>query len=420
LPAKNNYGIYGFTGGSMTRGSETTQFDFQQPDYSYGNRSAIEVIRLVPAIGKSAIDPHASLDHQNLERPSFTEAQLKEKVTEVADNYQIIADPKSAEKSAKQFGVTIANRDLLERGEPAILIISTAGSSLYDEKGNPNNEGNVLEMAYTAFKYKQPIVYGEGFGSGNSVDFEAEEYKQAAKDGKLVHEVRDHTGRITSYEAFQSLSALARALEHAGINISHLSSNASGAHLSSGMMAALPESSLTRAFLYNPTNVSDRTVIGLGAANIWEAIFKQGSYSKASKDPLQLTDERKQMAREVMASVKKRKFDQARARTHNPVKLWRQQKIFSRGNQNGQSAAVHSVVGQMRHPDMRQTVIFPEFAAQYKSPRDFEDYIRIVVRLGGTVIRQEDLESLKIPIGQYGHSHYPTVRQTLESYAFNR
>lgn len=100
--------------------------------------------------------------------------------------------------------------------------------------------------------------------------------------------------------------------------------------------------------------------------------------------------------------------------------MWRQQRIFSRGNGHGQSAAVHAVAGQLAHPGARTTYVFPEFAAQYKSPEDFVEFVRLISRLGGTAINVWDVKSLQIPLGQYGHSHYPSVRQTLEGYAFNR
>jgi hypothetical protein len=78
------------------------------------------------------------------------------------------------------------------------------------------------------------------------------------------------------------------------------------------------------------------------------------------------------------------------------------------------------VAAQMQHPDMKQTVVLPAFAAQYKQPEDFIRFMALVGKLGGNAIMIEDIESLTIPMGQYGHSHYPTVRQTLESYAFHR
>lgn len=400
-------------------GSPETVEDFQKPDFEYGNHPAIEVIRLVPHIGRTGLDPHASLDNE-LAEPLFTEAALEDKVTEIADNYKVIGDPRSTEAQPKHFGMTVANKHLLDEGVPAILVISTNGSNLYDAEGNPNNEGNALELAYTAFKYPdRPVVYVESPGNGNSVDLEDEEYKEAAKDGKLVRESRDASGRIVDYEAFETIRALARALAHESINISHISSNATGAHFSTAFMAASPRDSVERAFLYNPSNISDRNVIALTYGTIKE-IRTQDRYKQLSKDPLKLTDERKIMARRVMGSIAKHKLDLARASTHDPVKMWRQQKIFRRGNGHGQSAAVHSVAGQLQHPGAKQTFVFPEFAAQYKRPEDFRKFMEWVDRLGGRVVEMTDIESLKIPLGQYGHSHYPTARQTLESYGFHR
>ena len=403
----------------MVDNSETVRSQ-HQPDYGYGNHNPIEVIRIVPHIGSAALDPHASLDTIAESRVLFTEAELEEKVTEVADNYRVIGDPQSSEANPKVFGVTIVNKHLLDEGIPGILMMSTTGSSLYDEKGNPNNEGNALELAYMAIKHPdRPIVFVESPGDGNSVDLENEEYREAAKDGKLIHETRGISGRIVKYEPFQTLQSLARALEYSEIRVSHISSNGTGAHFSTALMTGMQQGAIERAFLYNPSNISDRSTIALTIANLME-ITGQGKYAKLSKDPLRLTDERKKMARRVMGSITKRKIDQARASTHNPIKLWRQQKIFRRGNGVGQSAAVQSVAAQMQHPNIKQTFVFPEFAAQYKSPEDFYEFMRIIGTLGGAAVEMTDIESLQIPLGQYGHSHYPTVRQTLEGYAFNR
>lgn len=394
--------------------------DYEKPDFEYGNRSPIEVIRIVPNIGMTALDPHASLEHDTDLAPPFTEVELREKVTEIANSYKIIGDPKSTEANPKQFGIAVANGHLLELGVPAVVMMSTSGSSLYNAEGKPNNEGNAIELAYMAFKHpEKPIVYVESPGNGNSTDLTTEEYQLATQDGKLVHEVRYNSGKIAGYESFGTLEALARALDNEGISVSHLSSNAGGAHFSTALLAALPENSVERAFLYNPTNISDRNVVALTLGNLKE-IITQGKYAKSSKDPLQLTDERKKMAQEVMSAIPKRKIDLIRGATHNPAKLSRQQKIFRHGNANGQAAAVQSVIGQVRHADLRQTFVFPEFASHYKDPGDFVDFMQIIGKLGGQVIELTDLESLKIPMGQYGHSHFPTVRATLEGYAFNR
>ncbi|HUA12891.1 MAG TPA: hypothetical protein VL989_00060 [Candidatus Sulfotelmatobacter sp.] len=401
-------------------GNSELENDFQKPDYDYGNHSPLEIVRLVAHHSYTEIDPHASLDYDPHAQPLFTEAQLEVKVGEIVDNYQVIVDPKSTEANPKQFGITVANEHLLGDGVPAILMLSTSGSSLYDERGNPNNEGNALELAYMAFEHPtKPIVYVESPGNGNSTDLEDEEYREATRDGKLIRESRDASGRVVDYKAFETIQALARALADVGIGVSHISSNATGAHFSSALMAALPKDSVERAFLYNPSNISDRNIVVLTYAGLKE-VFTQGRYRKRSRDPLRLTAERKEMARRIMGSVTKRRIDQARASTHNPAKLRRQQKIFRHGNNTGQSAAVQLVAGQLQHPGARQTIVFPEFAAQYKSPRDFERFMGIVSELMGHLVDLHYIESLKLPLGQYGHSHYPTVRQTLENYSFNR
>jgi hypothetical protein len=408
-------------------GSQEAFKTYTRPDYDYGNRTPIEFVRLMPKLGGAALDPHASLEllSNPAAEPLFTEKQLRDKVGEVAHNYKIIYDPQSSEADPKHFGVTIANEHLLAEEVPAIVIFSTEASSLYDEDGNVNNHANALEIAYTAFKYSYyPIVYIETPGNGNSVNFTRDEVDMAAQNGKLLEEKHDEeTGKITDYEVFETIKAMDRALVEAGINTGFISANAGGAHVATAFEAVRPKGTLDRAFLYNLTNISDQSWIRLSVSKGWE-VLTQGKYAKRSHDPLKLTEERKDMAREIMGdaskNIVKRRIQQAGASTHNISKLKGQQKIFRRGNKNGQSGAVQLVAAQLQHPDMKQTVVLPAFAAQYKDPQDFVRFMEIVSKLGGSAIMVEDIESLTIPMGQYGHSHYPTVRQTLESYAFHR
>ena len=398
--------------------SKETAPAFAQPDYDYGNHSPIQVIRLKPVM-KPGLDPHAALEHSVSEQSPYSREQIIQAITEGVANYQVFTDPKSPENEPRHFGGTVVNRHLVAEGAPAILMITTVGSSLYDEKLNPNNESNLLELAYTALKYPdRPVVLVEAPGNGNSTDLTRDEYRQAAENGRLVHATKDHSGK-TDYEAFETLQAMARSLENEGVKIGWVSANASGAHYASAVEAALPAGTMESAFLYNPTNISDRSLLGLTYGTLKE-IATQGKYAEKSRDPLRITEEMKETVRKIMSSAAKRKIDQARASTHNPAKLYRQQQILRRGNRHGQAAAVHVAAAQKRHPDMRQTLVFPEFAAQYKRPEDFQEFMRIVNELGGLAVNEADLESLQIPLGQYGHAHYPTVRQTLESFAFKR
>lgn len=405
----------------MTNPHELASAPVGKPDHQYGNRSRIEVVRLAPTIGTMALDPHGSLNHDTTDAPLFTEAELEERATELVDEYRIVADPAWTPEKPHHFGITIGNKHLLDQGIPAVVIFSTSGSALFDQNGEPGNEGNLLELAYATFAHPdQPIIYIESPGNGNSTDFLKEEYERAMENGKLVEETRNMAGVITGYEATETMQGLARALEHAGIPVSHLTANASGTHMATALSAALPKDTLERAFLYNPTNISDRASLAL-ALGTFKEILTQKKYQRASKDPLYMTDERKEMARRVMGSVKKSKLAEARSSTHNPAKHRKQNAIFRRGNKHGQSAAVHAVVSEMRHKALLQTFVVPEFASQYKdADKDFAEFMRHVTELGGSVINLASLESLKIPLGQYGHSHYPTGRLTLENYAFNR
>lgn len=391
---------------------------FDKLDYGYGDHSPIDIIRFKPVTTSDVLDPHASLELPSTDRPPFTEVQLKDKVGEVVHNYTAISDPESTESQPKQFGFTVANKDKMLAGIPGILLFTTNASSIYDEEFNPNNEGNVLEQAYAAFYHPElPIYLIESPGTGNSVDFTDDEYSSAAKDGRLVSTEIDDEGRITSYEAFPTLQAIRRALEAAGVSIGYISANATGAHIGAAFETTLEPGSIEKSFLYNPTNISDRTFIGFNLAAIREVIT-QGRYK--SHDPLQLTDERKAMAKAIMSDRPKRKLDQIRAQTHNPRKLLRQSQIWRRGDRHGQAAAVHGVAAQMQHPEARHTYVLPQFAAQYKSPEDFDKFVQAITKLGGFAREVNDIESLLTPLGQYGHSHFPTVRQTLESYAFER
>jgi hypothetical protein len=139
-----------------------------------------------------------------------------------------------------------------------------------------------------------------------------------------------------------------------------------------------------------------------------------------SKDPLRINDELKEMAKKVMSDKPKRKIDLARAGAHNPLKLINQSRMFARGNDKGQAAAVHIAAAKLQQPELSQTVVLPRFAAQYKRPDDFREFVQRTYRLLGTHVEVDEIETLQVPLGEYGHSHYPSVRQTFENHAFNR
>jgi hypothetical protein len=396
---------------------------FTEPDYEYGNRSRIKVVQIVPSLA-GALDPHRSLQEYELkDQPPYTEAQIREKIAEIADNYKVVSDPDSPKTAPRQIGMTIVNKDLLLQGVPGLIIMTTAGSSFYDEEFNPNNGGIAVEIAYEALANPtKPIVAVESPGTGNSSDLTPDEYKQAMHDGKLVHEVRDHTGKIIEYDAFETVQGIARALgpEGEGVSISHASAKVSATLFTGALKAALPRDTMERSFDYNPTNISDRNVAALILANLWE-IRSQNKYAESSHDPLKITEERKEMALGILSSAKKRKRDQIRAQTHNPFKMVRQQQVLSRGNKNGQAAAVHAVAAQQQHHDLLQTFAVPAFAAQYKhTERDIARFMKLIKVLGGSAAELASMQTLELPIGQYAHSYFPTMLATLQANAFNR
>jgi hypothetical protein len=405
-------------------GGETIP-EFKAPDYNYGNHSPIEVIKLRPNL-RDALDPHASLEKQALQKFEllFTEVQLEEKIEELVRNYGIQGDPGSPEKSPREFGMTILNEHLLSEGKGAILVLTTEASNLFDHQMNPNTAGLAVELGIMALVRDQPILLVESPGTGNSTDFDEDEQRQAAQNGRLIYVTgQDSDGRITDYETFETIKAIVRTIKSTGVPISHISANAWGAHLGSGVAAELEAGTLEASFLYNPTNISDRNPAAFILASLLE-IWQQNKYEERSNDPLRLTPDRLTMARRIMSSrggnIQLRKIDQARAQTHDPRKLLWRKLMTSKGHKSGKSAAVHVVSAQMRHPNLNQTCVLPEFAAHYKGPEDFVRFMGDIALLGGLIREVEDLESLKLPMGQYGHTHYPTVRQTLESYAFNR
>ena len=377
----------------------------------------------VPNIGKLVIDAHESLNYKLQEQAPYTTEQIMGKITELRDNYHVVGDPKSTEAEPKQFGVSILNKDLLDQGVPAILMVTTDGSSLYDEELNPNNEGNAIDLAYMALAHPdQPVIVVENPGSGNSTNMTKDEYKQAAKDGRLMEATINDDGRLVDFKTFKTIDSIVRALASEGLdNISHISTNSTSILYATAAAAALKSNSLEKAFLYNPTNISDWFTPALIVGRLRE-IAGQSKYQSQSHDPLRHTDELKEMAKKAMSDKPKRKIDQARASTHNPINLLNKQRIFARGNKRGQAAAVHVAAATLQHPKVRQTIVVPEFAAQYKRPEDFRNFINRVFRLLGSTVEidEDEIKTLQIPLGEYGHSHYPTVHQTLEDYAFNR
>lgn len=391
---------------------------FIEPDYAYGNHGPLELIRVVPNIGQLVIDAHESLDYTPPEKSPYTDEQVLEKVGELRDHYKIIGDP----ASSKHFGVAILNADLPSY-VPAILMVTTDSSNFYNEEMKPNNAGNAIELAYLALS--QPgrrIIAIESPGTGNSSNLTGDEYRQAGENGRLMEAAITGDGMLRDFTVFETIDAIVRALSSEGLdNISHISTKAASVLYATAIASSLQANVLERSFLYNPTNISDHNAAALMIKR-GLGVFLQGKYKKMSHDPLRISKELEKEAEKIMSDQPKRKVDLARSSAHNPLNMINKNRMFARGNQRGEAAAVHVAAVALHHPDAKQTIVLPEFAPVYKRPEDFRNFINGVFRLLGSQIEidEDEIKTLQLPLGEYGHSHYPTVYQTLEDHAFNR
>ncbi len=395
-------------------------------DYDFGRGNVMQVGRIfLGENGAFAAEPMKvdisveRYDELGMGIPQYGSAefvgQYKQKLVEIRDNLEIIEDPQTGDT----FEITIVNKDILEDGVGAVVQISTSNSTI------PDNPGNAIELAQNAvINPNRAIIYVASPGNGGSISLTDEELLHAKQDGLLVQRSSwqglDSPPPAELYEAFPTIQALARALGTLDDRVTHLSSDASGAHYSSALMTALPEGQLEAAFLYNPTNISSLSALGYKFRMLKE-IATQGRYGDAA-ERMAVTSERIDEARQIMGKDFGAKATQLRSGTFRLSKMMNEAQIYRGGwaGEPGKAAKTHLTIGLSRQPDAKVTYAFPEFSANYKRPNDIAEFMRSALDIGGFSLDAAGVEGYKLPVGQYWHSHHPFARLALQDEAFNR
>lgn len=342
------------------------------------------------------------------------QSEYTDKLIEIRDNLRIIEDPDASESGKPVTAeITIANSDRLRDGKGIVLQVSTSGSTIVE---NPSNGVELADNALLNSDYA--FVYLSSLGNGGTSGLTAEELKQAKRNGSLVE----------NYEAIPTLHAISRALGIIG-EVTHVSSDDTGAHIASALLTALPENQAQSAFLYNPKNLRDLSRLRYGLGMLKAMTVDNYAYGLASNDPLKVDGSRREEAKKIFGEEFKNSVERKRAGagTFNPGKMKDETDIFRRGPSHGSPAVRHARAALNRHDNLLMTYGLPTKSINYPGAEEvdtFMNYVGVIgikeSERGGIGNKFSRVEVLEIPLGHYGHSHYPMARLAMQEYAFNR
>lgn len=392
-------------------------------NYEWGNSPEVLADRVIVSEFYEISRPgEVSIEKPDVSTMAERKSEYTDKLIEIRDNLEIVEDPQSPEYSPPVTAeITVANADRLKDGKGVVLQVSTSGSTMVE---NPSNGVEMADNALLNPDYA--FIYMASLGNGGTSGLVDAELERAKKDGSLIW-----ANEIQGGIAVPTIRAIARALDTVG-EITHVSSDDTGAHISSALLAALPENQAQSAFLYNPKNLRDLSRLRYGLGMLKAMTVENYAYGLASDDPLKVDGSRREDAKKIFGKDFKDKVERKRASagTFNPGKMKDETDIFRRGPAHGSPAVKHTVAALDRHEDLRITYALPTESVNYPGKEEVDAFLGYT-RWGH--LRQPEgedgygrpsnfsrTEVLEIPIGHYGHTHYPTGRLALQAYAFNR
>jgi hypothetical protein len=349
-----------------------------------------------------------------LKRPSIDEYLYYRAQEDINQTWTVIADPQDPSKVFE-----IARANLQASADDGIdAEMSTFTSSI---SGNP---GNAVEFAENAALHPdRQRLYIASFGNGRSCYWTADEQKYIRQNGRFTRD---------DGEALPTLESLARALKAAEFVITRFSTNSTGGAYATGLMAALPEGQVTRAYLKSRPNISNhpaRVIWGLGM--LIGDIRDDRKFDKASKDPWKLTKEMVEIAEENLPKIYSDEsenvhytFLQKAASSHRLQKMLTDLTALSRGNTIDHPAAWDTLRALQQQPDALVTHHFPESDKLYKNlPAEAVGYLLTTYNLGRMAAAQVasgQIQALIMPGAHRDHTKYPGLRWAAENYAFAR
>ncbi len=374
--------------------------------YTFGNNRGYEATRLsLRENGSINTDKITIVRH-----PGISEEHYKQALDDINHTFQVLVDP----QTGKQFEVASANTRA-NPGNGVDIEISTYTSSI------SGNTANAIEFAEnSALHPDRQRVYVASSGNGRTSYWDEKEQSYIRRTGRFTQE---------NGQALPTIAALNRVLQLNGFVVTRISTNSAGGAYATALMRELPEGQVTHAYLKSRPNISDHP-LGLiwGLSILVSDVLDDSRFKKASKDPWKekITQSSIQTIREQMPNIyAPGSISQPETlkgtRTHNLGKMWTDMIAFSRGNSaKGHPAAVDTFYALTKQSAALVTYHFPFKDRIYnKLPEDARDFLNAVCRLSGMTINSQ-IEVLLMPGGHRDHTSYPSLRWSVEMYAFQR
>jgi len=372
--------------------------------YSYGNNRQFEATKLWFPNGHVSEEPVTIL---RVNPPA--DHRYRRALHDIDHSWTVLED----EETGQQFEMGLANTDADFSGG-VDLEESTFSSSL------SSNPGNAVEFAENAASHPaRPRLYVASPGNGKSSYWTPAEQRHIKSTGRFT----DETGK-----PLPTIAALARILRQADLPVTRISTNSAGGAYATALMSALPEGQLTHAYMKSRPNISDHPARLLwGAAVVVGDILDDRRHARQSRDPWRLTEDRVKAAKENLprlygddAENEARRMPEA-TKTHGLKKMHTDLLALSHGQTYGQvnPAAKDTGLALRRQPDALLTYHFPTGDRLYNNRTDIERFMEQVRQLGGLAARH-NVQALIVPGTHRDHTAYPTMRWSMEAYAFSR
>lgn len=207
--------------------------------------------------------------------------------------------------------------------------------------------------------------------------------------------------------------------------ITRMSTDADGGVFGTAFGVAMEEGQLTHAHFNNlPINNGSGLLYSAGAEVVNQ--FDDRMTAIASHDPQRLTREMVEEAQRLVSDLTGDAADEQRtalqkARTsHTPDKLVTVSAGLSRGGKSAVHPAVYDTARLItQHPEAKLTLQFPARAASITEISDFLETLHLN-SFSKLLPQPDNIQAIVHPGTRRGHVSYPTLRQTIRDYAYNR
>ncbi len=350
-------------------------------------------------------------DERTVQRVGMNWDDYDSALHDISGSFRVVTD----EQTGKTFEIAVANADATS--DTVDAEISTFNSSI------SNNIGNAIEFALHAASHPdRRRVYIASPGNGGSSHLEAGERKYTRQTGRFT----DEHGLPMA-----TMSALARVLRREDLMVSRFATDSAGGAYATALMPALEEGQVTHAYLKSRPGIMAHPLRLLWAARFFVGENLEGRhYVEHTQDPWTMTDERKKFARAVLASIynedgKGAWSNLGALKRGGAAKIWSDMEAFSRAG-----AAADTAFAFKHQPELKLTHHLPRGDRLYgRTIRDgVENYLTQTALLAagiagvslGAAPSEASLEALIMPGTHHDHSQYPTLRQSIETYAFSK